>query len=251
MTSPLEGRTALVTGASRGIGRAISLSLAGAGARVAVVGRDRQRLTTVCHEISDLGSTALELAGDITQSGVADDLVRKSLEHWGQLDILVNCAGVVSSSDILNLSETEWDRVMDTNIRALFLVTRAVGRHMVERKSGKIINVASNFAFKGVANHSVYSASKAAIVAFTRCAAIEWAPHNVQVNAIAPGYIATDLNADVRGDDEVAARITRTIPARRIGTPEELGPWVVMLASAASDYVTGETIVIDGGLSAR
>ena len=140
---------------------------------------------------------------------------------------------------------------MDTNIRALFLVTRAVGRHMVDQHGGKIINVASNFAFKGVANHSAYSASKAAIVAFTRCAAIEWAPFNIQVNAIAPGYIATDLNADVRGDAEVAARITRTIPARRIGLPEELGPWVVMLASSASNYVTGETVVIDGGLSAR
>lgn len=251
MTLSLEGRTALVTGASRGIGRALALALAGAGARVAVVGRDTEMLTSVSREIVDLGSSALVLAGDITLPGMADDLVGQSLEQFGHLDILVNSAGVVSSSDILSLSESEWDRVMDTNIRALFLVTRAVGRHMVDQHGGKIINVASNFAFKGVANHSAYSASKAAIVAFTRCAAIEWAPFNIQVNAIAPGYIATDLNADVRGDAEVAARITRTIPARRIGLPEELGPWVVMLASSASNYVTGETVVIDGGLSAR
>jgi 2-deoxy-D-gluconate 3-dehydrogenase len=164
---------------------------------------------------------------------------------------VVNNSGIVSSEPLLSITEDEWDRVLNTNLRGVFLVTRAAGRHLVAQGSGKVINIASNFAFKGVANHAAYCASKAAVVAFTKSMAIEWARHNVQVNALAPGYFETDLNAGVRADAEANDRIVRSVPARRMGLPDELVPWALLLASPASDYMTGESIVIDGGLTAR
>jgi NAD(P)-dependent dehydrogenase (short-subunit alcohol dehydrogenase family) len=248
---PLEARRAVVTGASRGIGRALAVALAGGGADVALVGRDVPSLEATGELIAALGARSEVIVADVTDANQVERLVERALAGLGGIDILVNCSGVLSSTSLLETSEAEWDWVMGTNAKGSFLVTRAVGAHLVAQGSGKVINVASNFAFKGVANHAAYCASKAAIVALTRCAAIEWARYNIQVNALAPGYVATDLNADARDDPELAERITRTVPARRFGRAEELGDWVVLLASSASDYMTGETIVVDGGLLAR
>ncbi|HYH28985.1 MAG TPA: glucose 1-dehydrogenase [Pseudonocardia sp.] len=247
----LHGKVAVVTGASRGIGRAIALALAEAGADVAVAGRDTARLDAVAAEIRGLGRRALPVRADVTDRDQVEELVARTVGELGGLDVVVNNSGVVSSVPLLEVTDEEWDRVVDTNLRGVFLVTRAAGRHLVEQGSGKVLNIASNFAFKGVAGHAAYCASKAAVVAFTRTMAVEWARHGVQVNALAPGYVATDLNAGVRADAEAEARIVRSVPARRMGRADELGPWAVLLASSASDYTTGETVTIDGGLTAR
>jgi NAD(P)-dependent dehydrogenase (short-subunit alcohol dehydrogenase family) len=251
VTGVLDGRVAVVTGASRGIGRAIALALAGAGADVALAGRDVARLDAVAGEIRDGGRRALAVPADVTDRGQVDALVARTVDELGGLDVVVNNSGVVSSLPLLEMSDEEWDRVLDTNLRGVFLVTRAAGRHLVQQGSGKVVNIASNFAFKGVAGHAAYCASKAGVVAFTRAMAVEWARFGVQVNALAPGYVETDLNADVRADPDAAARIVRSVPARRMGHADEFGPWVVLLASSASDYMTGETVTIDGGLTAR
>jgi NAD(P)-dependent dehydrogenase (short-subunit alcohol dehydrogenase family) len=251
VTGVLDGRVAVVTGASRGIGRAIALALAGAGADVALAGRDVARLDAVAGEIRDGGRRALAVPADVTDRGQVDALVARTVDELGGLDVVVNNSGVVSSLPLLETTDEEWDRVLDTNLRGVFLVTRAAGRHLVEQGSGKVVNIASNFAFKGVAGHAAYCASKAGVVAFTRTMAVEWARYGVQVNALAPGYVETDLNADVRADPDAAARIVRSVPARRMGVADEFGPWAVLLASPASDYMTGETVTIDGGLTAR
>jgi NAD(P)-dependent dehydrogenase (short-subunit alcohol dehydrogenase family) len=251
VTAVLDGRVAVVTGASRGIGRAIALALAGAGADVALAGRDVARLDAVAGEIRDGGRRALAVPADVTDRGQVDALVARTVDELGGLDVVVNNSGVVSSLPLLETTDEEWDRVLDTNLRGVFLVTRAAGRHLVEQGSGKVVNIASNFAFKGVAGHAAYCASKAGVVAFTRTMAVEWARYGVQVNALAPGYVETDLNADVRADPDAAARIVRSVPARRMGVADEFGPWAVLLASPASDYMTGETVTIDGGLTAR
>lgn len=251
MTGVLDGRVAVVTGASRGIGRSIALALAEAGADVALAGRDVARLDAVAGQIRDSGRSALAVPTDVTDRARVDALVARTVDELGGLDIVVNNSGVVSSLPLLEVSDDEWDRVLDTNLRGVFLVTRAAGRHLVEQGSGKVVNIASNFAFKGVAGHAAYCASKAGVVAFTRAMAVEWARYGVQVNALAPGYVETDLNADVRADPDAAERIVRSVPARRMGRADEFGPWVVLLASPASDYMTGETVTIDGGLTAR
>jgi NAD(P)-dependent dehydrogenase (short-subunit alcohol dehydrogenase family) len=251
MTGVLDGRVAVVTGASRGIGRSIALALAGAGADVALAGRDVARLDEVAAQIRAAGRRALTAPTDVTDRGQVDTLIARTVDELGGLDVVVNNSGVVSSLPLLEVTDEEWDRVLDTNLRGVFLVTRAAGRHLVQQGSGKVVNIASNFAFKGVAGHAAYCASKAGVVAFTRAMAVEWARYGVQVNALAPGYFETDLNADVRADPDAAARIVRSVPARRMGRADELGPWVVLLASSASDYMTGETVTIDGGLTAR
>jgi NAD(P)-dependent dehydrogenase (short-subunit alcohol dehydrogenase family) len=250
MTS-LQDKVAVVTGASRGIGREIALALAEAGADVALAGRDTGRLDAVAEEVRALGRTALPVATDVTDRAQVENVVARTVTELGGLDVLVNNSGVVSSVPLLEVTDEEWDRVLDTNLRGVFLMTRAAGRHLVEQGSGKVVNIASNFAFKGVAGHAAYCASKAAVVAFTRAMAVEWARYGVQVNALAPGYVATDLNADVRADADAEARIVRSVPARRMGRADEMGPWAVLLASSASDYMTGETVTIDGGLTAR
>ncbi|MQA83573.1 MAG: glucose 1-dehydrogenase [Streptosporangiales bacterium] len=248
---PLRDRTAVVTGAGRGIGRALALALAGAGADVAVAGRNAKQLRRVAEEIRGLGTRALPITTDVTVTAQVDRLMDRAAAELGGLDILVNNSGVLGAGDSLDVTDDDWDTVMATNARGTFACSRAAGRYMIPAGHGKIVNVASNFAFHGVARCAAYCASKGAIVSLTRALAVEWAPHNVQVNALAPGYFGTDFNAAARADPDLNARILRQVPARRVGEPEELGPWVVLLASDASDFMTGEAIVIDGGQMAR
>jgi NAD(P)-dependent dehydrogenase (short-subunit alcohol dehydrogenase family) len=248
---PLRGRVALVTGGGRGLGRAIALALAEAGADLCVTGRDVTVLDAVAAEAAGTGVRSLVAAADVTDSGEVRDVVARTVGELGRLDVVVNNAGVLSSVPLLETTDEEWDRVLDTNLRGTFLVTREAGRHLVAQGSGKVINVASNYAFMGVSRHAAYTTSKAAVAAFTRTMAVEWAAHGVQVNALAPGFFATDLNAGVRADEDLMRRVRRSIPAPRIGSPDDLRAWAVLLASPASDFMTGEVITIDGGETAR
>jgi NAD(P)-dependent dehydrogenase (short-subunit alcohol dehydrogenase family) len=250
-TAPLEGRTALVTGGNRGLGRAMALALADAGADVALAARDQASLDAVAEEIRARGRQACAVATDVTSSAAVDALVARTVEQLGGLDVLVNNSGVLHPAPLLETSDEDWDRVIATNLTGAFLCARAAGRHFAERGSGKVVNIASNFAYMGVANFVSYCASKAAIVAFTRALAVEWAAKGVQVNAIAPGYFETDMNVELRADEDLLGKTLRQIPARRMGQPGELGPLVVYLASAASDFMTGETLLLDGGQAAR
>ncbi|WP_219414228.1 SDR family NAD(P)-dependent oxidoreductase [Pseudonocardia nigra] len=247
----LLGKTAVVTGAGRGLGRAMAVALAGAGADVALAARSKDQLEAVAAEIEQLGRRALAVPTDVTDAGAVQHLVETTISRLGGLDVLVNNSGVIDSTPLLEQDPADWDRVMDTNVRGTYLATRAGGAHMVAQGSGKIINVASNFAFKGVAGHAAYCASKAAVVSFTRSMAVEWARFGVQVNALAPGYFATDLNAELRADAAALAKVLRAVPARRMGEAHELSAWLLLLAGPASDFMTGETIVVDGGQMAR
>jgi NAD(P)-dependent dehydrogenase (short-subunit alcohol dehydrogenase family) len=250
-TSDIAGKVALITGASRGLGRAIACGLAREGVTVALAARTKASLESVRREILEAGGQALAIPTDITDSAAVSDLVEATVDGLGRIDILVNNSGVLRSAPLLQMKTEEWDEVFSTNLRGMFILTRAVGKHMTARASGKIINIASNFAFLGVPNHTAYCASKAAVVSLTKSLAIEWAGFNVQVNAIAPGYFETEMTAEARNDAAVYARILKSLPTRRMGTPEEIVPWVTLLASSASNYITGETLVIDGGQSAR
>lgn len=250
-TGELDGRVALVTGGGRGIGRAAALGLSRAGAHVIVAARTERQLTAVVDEITSTGGDAGYVVCDVTQEADVDAMVSAALAKYGRLDILVNNSGIVGSAPLLDMEPSDWDSVMAVNLRGTYLATRAAGRHFVAQGGGKVINMASTYAMKGVPTLAAYSASKAAVIAFTKSMAVEWARHNIQVNALAPGYIATDLHAHVRDDAAMMASILRAIPARRVGDPSELVPWLLLLAGPASDFVTGATIVIDGGQNAR
>lgn len=247
----LDGRVAIVTGGGRGLGRAFALALAEAGADVALAARGAGDIERVATEVEERGRRALALPTDVSEAADVEKLVEHVLGELGGLDVLVNNSGVIHSAPLLETLPEEWDRVVATNLRGCFLCMRAAGRHFAARRAGKVINVASNFAFMGVPNFSSYCASKAAIVNLTRAAAVEWASLDVQVNALAPGYVETDMNAAVRGDEELNEKVVRQIPARRMARPEELGPLAVYLASSASDFMTGETLVFDGGQAAK
>jgi 2-deoxy-D-gluconate 3-dehydrogenase len=243
----LEGKVAIVTGAGKGLGRAIALALAGAGADVALAARNEADLEAVADEISAMGRRGLPAKTDVTDRERADALVEKTVRELGRLDILVNNAGIVREGPFLEVTDDDWDAVIDTNLRGTFLCTRAAGRVLTEQGSGKIINIASNLGVLAAARLASYCASKGAVIQLTKALALEWAPFGVQVNAIAPGYFETDMNAEIRARPEKIGRLLRRIPAGRMGRPEELGPLAVFLASAGSDFMTGETVVIDGG----
>lgn len=247
----LDGKVAIVTGSSRGLGRAIAIALGDAGARIVLSGRSETDLNSVAKVLNDNGVEAHVVKCDVTDARQVEGLAASTIERFEHVDVLVNNSGVVDTSSLLDQEPETWDRVIDTNLRGVYLMTRAVGRTLVAQRSGKIINIASNFALMGVSHHAAYSVSKAGVIAFTRSMAIEWARYNVQVNAIAPGYFETDINAAMRADDTLRSTVLSRIPLRRMGDPAEIGPWVVMLAGPSSDFMTGETIVIDGGQSVQ
>jgi NAD(P)-dependent dehydrogenase (short-subunit alcohol dehydrogenase family) len=250
-TQTLAGQVAVVTGASRGIGRALALALADAGAAVVLSARSREHLDKVAAEVEARGGRAHVIPADMTSSAEIEGLIAGAASALGRLDILVNNAGIIDFTPLLDTTDESWDALFSTNLRSAFIAIRAAGRHMRDHGGGRIINVASNFAFRGIAGYATYSATKAALVALTRTAAVELARYAITVNAIAPGYIATDMNASVRADEPVLRTILKAVPLRRMGDPEELGELAVMLAGRGGAFITGETIVVDGGQLAR
>jgi NAD(P)-dependent dehydrogenase (short-subunit alcohol dehydrogenase family) len=249
-TFRLDGRVAVVTGGGRGLGQAMALALAQAGADVAVVGRTAASLEETAAAVRAAGRRALTVTADVTASRDVERAVETIHRDLGRLDVLVNNSGIAAVRPVAEMAEAEWRAILDTNLTGAFLLCRAVAPHMIAARRGKVINVSSVLATRMLPGYAAYSASKAGLVALTRILALEWARHNIQVNAIAPGWFVTPMNAQAFADPVVRDRLLRDVPARRTGRPEELGPLVVYLASPASDYVTGETVSIDGGLGA-
>lgn len=244
---PLAGRVALTTGGGRGIGRATALALAEAGADVFLTGRSEAAIERVAAEVRDHGRAAGAAPADVTDPGAAERIVERTVDELGRLDILVNNSGVALVAPTLATTDEDWDRVIATNLTGSFRFLRAAGRHFVEQRSGKVINIASNLGLAGRAQFAAYCASKAGIVNLTRAVAVEWAPFSVQVNAIAPGYVETDMNAELRSDPELTERLVGRVPAKRMAGPEEVAAVAAFLASPAADHITGEIIAIDGG----
>ena len=247
----LDGRVAAVTGGNGGIGRGIALGLAAAGAAVAVLARNQRKNEAVLDELRALGaapSVALRL--DVTDRAALAPAMAEVERALGPLDILVNNAGIALTGGALRGTIEDWDRVIETNLNACFLLSRLAAQSMALRRSGKIINIASEYAHFGNPIAPAYSASKGGLIQLTKSMAIELAPHNVQVNAIVPGWIESDMTAPIKSRPFYDEIIQRT-PAGRFGTPEECAGAAVFLASRAADFVTGATIFVDGGYSIR
>jgi 2-dehydro-3-deoxy-D-gluconate 5-dehydrogenase len=247
----LSGKKALVTGASKGLGQAIARALSAAGAEVLLVSRDERALRKVAAEITEAGGRAAIFAGDVSLPHIPGEAVEECVKALGGIDILVNNAGVADVAESATMPPADWARVLQINLTAPFYFSQAAARHMMAQKSGKIIQMASMFGLHGEPGLAAYCASKGGLIQLTRTLAIEWAKYNIQVNAIAPGYFGTEMTAAGAADPAIAQAMLRRIPARRFGRPEELGPLAVYLASKASDFMTGEVLVVDGGQSAR
>jgi 2-deoxy-D-gluconate 3-dehydrogenase len=245
----LSGKVALVTGANTGIGQGIALALAGAGADIAAAGRSAADETVGM--VRGLGRRAENFAADLSSVGAVQPLVDAVLAEYGRIDILVNNAGIIRRADAVDFTEADWDAVMDTNLKTLFFLCQAAGKHMIARGSGKIINIASMLTFQGGIRVPSYTASKSGVGGLTKLLANEWAAKGLQVNAIAPGYIATNNTAALQGDDTRNRQIMDRIPAGRWGDPRDIGGAAVFLASSASDYVQGHILAVDGGWLAR
>jgi 2-dehydro-3-deoxy-D-gluconate 5-dehydrogenase len=245
----LTGKVALVTGANTGIGQAIAVALAGAGADVAVAGRSEPSETL--SQIRAQGRKSCDIKADLSSTEPVSGVVAQTLDELGRLDILVNNAGIIRRDDLLNFSEADWDAVMDTNLKTLFFLSQTAARHMAERGSGKIINIASLLTFQGGIRVPSYAAAKSGVGGVTKAMANELAPKGVQVNAIAPGYIATSNTAALQADATRNRQILERIPTGRWGEPDDIAGAAVFLASSASDYVTGQILAVDGGWLAR
>jgi len=246
----LDGRVAIVTGASRGLGRAMAVALAEAGADVALAARSQPDLEETARLVAATGRRPLAVATDVTVYAQVEALVERTVTELGGLHVVVNNSGIARVAPLAQMSPEDFRAVLEVNLIGTFNGCRAAAAHLIAQKSGKIVNVASMLAQVGLPGYSVYSASKSGITGFTRALAVEWARHSIQVNAIAPGWFVTDMNADAFGDPRVRERLLRDIPARRTGRLDEIGPLVVYLASAASDFMTGQTLFLDGGHSA-
>jgi 2-dehydro-3-deoxy-D-gluconate 5-dehydrogenase len=245
----LSGKVALVTGANTGIGQAIALALAAAGADIAIGGRTPADGTI--NLIRDLGRRAIDISADLSTIGPVPVLVAETIASLGRLDILINNAGIIRRNDSVDFTEADWDAVVDTNLKTLFFLSQAAARHMIANGGGKIINIASMLTFQGGVRVPSYTAAKSGVGGLTKAMANEWAGKGINVNAIAPGYIATNNTRALQADETRNRQILERIPAGRWGRPEDLGGAAVFLASAASDYVNGHILAVDGGWLAR
>jgi 2-deoxy-D-gluconate 3-dehydrogenase len=251
MSFDLSGRTALVTGCRRGIGRAAAVALAGAGADVAGASAALSPEDEVAREIAALGRSFHTYRCDLADRAAVYELAARAAAELPPLDVLVLNAGTIERRPAAEHPDELWDRVLEVNLTAQFVLARELGRAMVERGSGKIVFVASLLSFQGGVNVPGYAASKGGVAQLTKALANEWAPRGVNVNAVAPGYVATDNTQALRDDAARAAQILERIPAGRWGTPEDLAGAFVFLASPASDYVHGVVLAVDGGWLAR
>lgn len=246
----LSGKVALVTGANTGLGQGMAIALAKAGADIALIGRSKPTET-----LSRLAETGVKSHSILTDLGTADNvesIIEDAASELGRADILVNNAGIIKRNEAIDFTPEEWDSVMNVNLRTLFFLSQAFARHAVSKKqTGKIINIASMLTFQGGIRVPSYTASKSAVGGLTKALANEWAKHGINVNAIAPGYFATNNTAALQADEQRNAEILGRIPAGRWGHPNDMGGAVVFLASAASDYVQGITLPVDGGWLSR
>ncbi|OGP21348.1 MAG: hypothetical protein A2054_08130 [Deltaproteobacteria bacterium GWA2_55_10] len=245
----LKGKTALVVGGGSGLGQAIAIGLSKAGAAVSVSGRDISKLDETVKEITRSGGVSSATEMDVLDNGSVNAATRKVVERSGSIDILVYSAGVHLKKPTLEVTDEEWSRVIETNLTGAFRVCRSVGAQMVKQGRGKIINIASLGSFAALKDAAAYTSSKAGIVLLTKNLAVELAPHNIQVNAIAPGVFKTALNEKVLVGERLE-RILGNTPMKRLGRAEELAGTAVYLSSAASDFVTGAVIPVDGGFLA-
>jgi 2-deoxy-D-gluconate 3-dehydrogenase len=244
----LSGRIAIVTGAGRGIGRAVALKLAKAGADVCTTARSLEEIEQTARMVRETGRRALTVAGDATRSAVAAEVVARTVADLGGLHILVNNAGIELPKPLIETTEDEYNLVMDTNVKSMVLFTQAAGPHLIAQHFGRIVNMASVGAFVAAPNQAIYHASKAAVAHLTRATAIEWARYGITVNAVAPGWVRTELIRHLLDDEAMLSAYTKAIPMRRIAEPEEIGPLVAFLCSDLADYMTGSVVVVDGGL---
>ena len=247
----LQGRNALVTGSRSGIGAGIAVAMAEAGANVVVHDRSDGGIEEVCTKVRAAGAKAAVSMGDVADPGVCQSIVETTVREFGSIDILVNNAGIIRRAPAAEYPSQDWNDVIEINLNAVFRLCQLAGRHMLAQGRGKIINIASLLSFQGGILVPAYAAAKGAVAQVTKALANEWAAKNVNVNAIAPGYIATDNTAPLRADPVRSKAILDRIPAGRWGTPQDIAGTAVFLASAASDYVNGHVLVVDGGWMAR
>ena len=246
----LDGKVALVTGASAGLGAAMAVALAEAGADVACHGNSR-RADETAERVAASGRASLAISGDLATRETPGELVAATLARFGRLDILVNNAGMIRRGPVEDHSWEDWDLVLEVNLSSMFRLSQLAGRHMLERGSGKIVNIASMLSFQGGIRVPGYAAAKGGVAQLTKALANEWASRGVRVNAIAPGYMRTDNTAALQQDETRNRQILERIPAGRWGEPDDLAGAVVFLASPASDYLDGHILAVDGGWLSR
>jgi NAD(P)-dependent dehydrogenase (short-subunit alcohol dehydrogenase family) len=243
----LDGKTALVTGASKGIGKSIAAVLSESGVRVVCCARNESILIEACSEIEKGGGTALPVKADVSSPLDRRQLIERAISEFGGIDFLINNAGIHMEKEAMELSDEELLQAMEVNFFPMFSLSRDVARQMIPRGGGKIINIGSYWGQLGVPRQVAYCVSKGAVEAMTRCLAVEWARHNIQVNTVAPGHIMTDISKAAMENEKLRNIILRRIPARRVGEPEEVGYLVAFLCSQESNYITGHIYYIDGG----
>jgi NAD(P)-dependent dehydrogenase (short-subunit alcohol dehydrogenase family) len=246
----LHGSVAIVTGSRRGIGKAIALALARAGVDISLCDQviDDGKLNQVAGEIRSLGRQSLAIQTDVSQKSDAERMVRLTVEQFGKVDILVNCAGVwIPGQTLVECSEENWDKVIDTNLKGTYFCCQAAGKVMIKQKKGNIINLSSQVGLTAGAGIGAYSISKAGIIMLTRQLALEMGKYNVRVNALAPGVVKTDFNLNVWKEPEAEKRVSTMVPLGRLAEPEDIADCAVFLASPASRYVTGEILAVNGG----
>lgn len=246
----LEGKVAVVTGASRGLGQGIALSLAEAGCNI--VGVSTKNSSETEKLVKDLGREYLDIACDLTSQDKLDQIISDTVKTFGKIDILVNNSGIIRRDDAVDFTEKDWDDVMNVNLKSVFFLSQAAAKQFIKQgNGGKIINTASLLSYQGGIRVPSYTASKGGVKGLTMALSNEWAKHNINVNGIAPGYMATDNTQALRDDPKRSAEILGRIPADRWGKPSDMGGAAVFLASTAADYINGFTIAVDGGWLAR
>ena len=246
----LEGKVAIVTGASRGLGQGIALSLAEAGCNI--VGVSTKNSSETESIVTKMGRKYLDIACDLTKQDKLDDIISQTLKAFGKIDILVNNSGIIRREDAVDFTEKDWDDVMNVNLKSVFFLSQAAAKQFIKQGSGgKIINTASLLSYQGGIRVPSYTASKGGVKGLTMALSNEWAKHNINVNGIAPGYMATDNTQALRDDPKRSEEILGRIPAGKWGTPADIGGTAVFLASEASNYINGFTIAVDGGWLAR
>ena len=243
----LEGKVAVVTGGTSGIGRALSLGLAGAGADVVATARRQQQVDETAAEIEKRGRKTLRVASDVGERGTLETLLAATLEQFGKVDILVNCAGIIKRRPTIDVPEEEWTNILNTNLTGTLRACQVFGRPMLERGYGRIINIASLNSFVALSEVAAYAASKAGVASLTRSLAVEWSKKGITVNAVAPGVFRTDLNAQLLDSTPRGQELLMRTPMGRFGKTEELVGAVVYLASDSASFVTGQILVVDGG----